>query len=176
MLHPILIPALQIVDCDYYTGSPLNPEAWPQMQGARAGLVPIVRMFGVTEAGQSIMVHVHCFTPYFYVQAPSGFTEADCGTFRSSLNVRKRAFPQLRLIYKSFATFKTLLPINLSPCHLFHLFSSMSQSALIANAPAGMKDATELVHHVQLVKKASIYGFKNNVLSDFLQVSRISPL
>ena len=33
-----------------------------------------------------------------------------------------------------------------------------------------MKDATDLVHHVQMVKKASIYGFKNNTLSDFLQV------
>ena len=56
------------------------------MKGAKEGGVPIVRMFGVTEAGHSILVHVHCFTPYFYVQAPNGFTEADCGAFRSALN------------------------------------------------------------------------------------------
>jgi DNA polymerase delta subunit 1 len=82
-----IFPAVQIVDCDYYTGAPLDAEQWPTMKGARTGAVPIVRMFGVTEEGYSILVHVHCFTPYFYVQAPPNFTEADCGLFRTALNV-----------------------------------------------------------------------------------------
>ena len=29
---------------------------------------PILRMYGVTENGHSVMVHIHNFLPYFYVQ------------------------------------------------------------------------------------------------------------
>ncbi len=75
-----------MIDCDYYVGQPLDSTEWPDMKGSREGPAPIVRIFGVTESGQSVLVHAHCFTPYFYVQAPPGFVEADCGLFRSALN------------------------------------------------------------------------------------------
>ena len=52
------------------------------MPGARAGPVPIIRMFGVNMEGNSIMAHVHGFAPYFYVPAPPGFKAEDCGKFR----------------------------------------------------------------------------------------------
>jgi DNA polymerase delta subunit 1 len=51
----------------------------------------------------------------------------------------------------------------------------LSQHALLASAPAGLKDATDLVHHVGLVKKSSIFGFKNNTLVDFLQIYVAQP-
>nr|AAA35303.1 DNA polymerase delta [Schizosaccharomyces pombe] len=37
------------------------------------GSVPSIRLFGVTDNGNSILVHVVGFLPYFYVKAPVGF-------------------------------------------------------------------------------------------------------
>ena len=45
------------IDCDYYT----------QNNNDRAKEVPVIRMFGVTEGGNSVCAHVHQFTAYFYV-------------------------------------------------------------------------------------------------------------
>lgn len=42
------------------------------MPGQTQGKVPIIRMFGVTDNGNSVCCHVHGFAPYFYVPAPSG--------------------------------------------------------------------------------------------------------
>ncbi len=42
------------------------------MAGQSQGKVPIIRMFGVTDSGNSVCCHVHGFAPYFYVPAPSG--------------------------------------------------------------------------------------------------------
>eukprot|EP01105_Mastigella_eilhardi_P019880 TRINITY_DN4697_c0_g1_i1.p1 TRINITY_DN4697_c0_g1~~TRINITY_DN4697_c0_g1_i1.p1 ORF type:complete len:1087 (-),score=272.85 TRINITY_DN4697_c0_g1_i1:125-3088(-) len=48
--------------------------------------VPVIRMFGVTDAGNSVLLLVHGFTPYLYVHAPDGFTVDDCEKFRLELN------------------------------------------------------------------------------------------
>lgn len=42
------------------------------MPGQSQGKVPIIRMFGVTDGGNSVCCHIHGFAPYFYVPAPSG--------------------------------------------------------------------------------------------------------
>ena len=57
------------------------------MPGSTVGPVPIIRMYGVTEIGNSVQMNVHGFTPYFYVIAPKDFKQSDCSYFRSSLNV-----------------------------------------------------------------------------------------
>lgn len=52
------------IDTDYYTNVPpayiksVNP-----MHEA-----PIIRMFGITANSNSVAIHVHNFTPYFYVK------------------------------------------------------------------------------------------------------------
>ena len=43
-------------------------------------------MFGITEAGNSVVTHVHGFTPYFICDAPPDFQPSQLETFRSALN------------------------------------------------------------------------------------------
>ncbi|XP_077545461.1 DNA polymerase delta 1, catalytic subunit [Haemaphysalis longicornis] len=71
----------QQLDLDHYLGEPL-----PGMPGMSRGPIPIVRMFGVTDSGHSVLCHVHGFLPYFYVEAPSGFRREHCWAFRDALN------------------------------------------------------------------------------------------
>ncbi|KIP08801.1 hypothetical protein PHLGIDRAFT_103803 [Phlebiopsis gigantea 11061_1 CR5-6] len=47
---------------------------------------PTLKMFGVTEAGNSVLATVTDFRPYFYVPAPRGFLETDCHAFRTYLS------------------------------------------------------------------------------------------
>ncbi len=71
------------IDIDYTTapnhptyGVPGNPN--PEL--------PVLRMYGVTSEGRSVMAHIHGFMPYFYAQCPNGFR--DCDTLRNKLEVR----------------------------------------------------------------------------------------
>jgi len=79
--------AFQWVDIDMYTGKPLkaNPAAGRPVLGSAQGPVPILRFYGVTEAGNSVLLHVHGVTPYCYVQAPAGFRADNVGAFRAAL-------------------------------------------------------------------------------------------
>ncbi len=60
----------------------LSGKPLPGMPGAQEGVVPIVRMFGVTMEGNSILAYIHGFAPYLYVPAPANFKAEHCGTFR----------------------------------------------------------------------------------------------
>ncbi|XP_069687440.1 DNA polymerase delta catalytic subunit isoform X2 [Periplaneta americana] len=71
----------QQLDIDHYTGSPVAG-----MPGSQHGPVPVMRMYGVTMEGNSVCCHVHGFTPYFFVSAPSNFTNKDCYAFKMALN------------------------------------------------------------------------------------------
>ncbi len=80
---------LQWTDIDMYVGKPLkvSPNKDGQVWGSRVGPVPIVRIYGVTEAGNSVVLHVHGFTPYFYCLPPNReFTQdRDAEGFRAAL-------------------------------------------------------------------------------------------
>lgn len=67
----------QYLELDHYIGKP-----YPGMPGAQTGPVPIIRMFGITEEGNSVCCHIHGFTSYFYVSLPDTFTEKDCAPFK----------------------------------------------------------------------------------------------
>jgi len=54
------------------------------MPGASVGVVPIIRMYGVTMDGHSVAAHIHGFSPYFYVPACPNFKPTDCAKFRVS--------------------------------------------------------------------------------------------
>ncbi|KAJ3452810.1 intein-containing DNA polymerase delta catalytic subunit precursor [Anaeramoeba flamelloides] len=71
------------LEIDRYTGEPMKGMPVPKL-----GQVPIIRIYGITMNGNSVMAHIHGFTPYFYIQAPSGFTENDLPNFEDALNIR----------------------------------------------------------------------------------------
>ncbi|KAJ8686284.1 hypothetical protein QAD02_022078 [Eretmocerus hayati] len=71
----------QQIEIDHYIDRPL-----PGMPGSKVGPVPILRMYGVTEKGNSVCCHVHGFSPYFFVSAHPSFTNAHCGPFKEALN------------------------------------------------------------------------------------------
>lgn len=50
------------------------------------GPVQVIRMFGVTMGGNSVCCHVHGFTPYFYIGAPTGFDHNHCYPFKTALD------------------------------------------------------------------------------------------
>lgn len=52
------------------------------MPGPQSGNVPVLRLFGITEEGNSVCCHVHGFSPYFYVDAPVGFETEHCRVFK----------------------------------------------------------------------------------------------
>jgi DNA polymerase delta subunit 1 len=80
--------AFQWMDIDMYVGSPLkeNPKRGAAVPGSREGKVPIIRLYGVSETGNSVLLHVHGFTPYFFADAPKGFDQDKCGEYRTLLN------------------------------------------------------------------------------------------
>ncbi|KAM4879811.1 DNA polymerase delta catalytic subunit, partial [Sylvia borin] len=51
---------------------------------------PILRMFGVTGEGLSVCLHLHGFSPYFYVLAPPGVSEAHLQPLEQELEAALR--------------------------------------------------------------------------------------
>jgi DNA polymerase delta subunit 1 len=71
------------VDIDYYTETP-HASFWPGLGSETK--VPVLRMYGVTEGGNSVLAHIHGFLPYFYVPCPDGFE--DTTVFGESLEMQ----------------------------------------------------------------------------------------
>ncbi|XP_014229440.1 DNA polymerase delta catalytic subunit isoform X1 [Trichogramma pretiosum] len=71
----------QQIDIDHFTDKPQ-----PGMPGSRIGPVPVMRMYGVTELGNSVCCYVHGFSPYFFVSCHPSFTNAHCKPFKEALN------------------------------------------------------------------------------------------
>ena len=78
----------QEVEVEYHV-TDIAPKSFAslQMAGCIQPPMPVIRIFGVNEIGNSICCNVYGYTPYLYIQAPAGFTEHDCGEFRKQLNV-----------------------------------------------------------------------------------------
>ena len=85
------------MDIDMYMSpEPLrvNPRAGKPVPGATTGPVPVLRVYGVDEAGCSVIAHVWGFTPYFYCDLPPGFSEFgdenDLEMFQNTLDAMLR--------------------------------------------------------------------------------------
>ncbi|EFJ43265.1 hypothetical protein VOLCADRAFT_66109 [Volvox carteri f. nagariensis] len=60
---------IQIVSIDYYMAPPIPhiDYCFSSLEGTTVDLVPVIRIFGATPAGQKACIHVHRAFPYFYV-------------------------------------------------------------------------------------------------------------
>ncbi|PGH35992.1 DNA polymerase delta subunit 1 [[Emmonsia] crescens] len=54
-------------------------------EGTLGGGKPVVKLFGVTETGHSVLLHVTHFLHYLYVAAPISFAPTDCEGFKAYL-------------------------------------------------------------------------------------------
>ena len=75
---------MQVIDIDYHITQ--SPAQYTRCNPASIQRSAILRLYGVTEAGNSVMVHAHNFEPYFYVPTWSGFTQDDLQQFGAALN------------------------------------------------------------------------------------------
>ncbi|KAI0533450.1 DNA polymerase delta catalytic subunit [Xylaria digitata] len=57
-------------------------------EGYLNGGRPTVKLFGVTENGHSVMLHVTDFRHYLYIAAPVSFTPKDCDSFKAYLDIQ----------------------------------------------------------------------------------------
>ena len=67
---------MQWLDIDMIGGAPLPANPNPrkkQMVGAQTGQVPVIRIFGVTDGGNSVVSYIHGYTPYGYFGLPEGY-------------------------------------------------------------------------------------------------------
>lgn len=81
----------QWLDIDMISGAPLtrNP-AGGDVVGSIDAIVPIVRLYGVTQEGESVMACIHGVTPYFYASF-SGFNDLNdfnLGLIRAAMDSR----------------------------------------------------------------------------------------
>lgn len=69
---------LQWLDIDTISGKPLdsNPSGG-RVTGATSGIVPVIRIYGVNEVGNSVAVFIHGFTAYAHFALPKGCTLND---------------------------------------------------------------------------------------------------
>ena len=123
-------------------------------QEARAA---VLRMFGTTAEGNSVMVHVHGFFPYLYVRAPAGFTPAHCEAFRQTLAQRLKAGSQKEPLVNPVRNAAT----RTRPAH--------HAPSLHPRAPSLQPHAPQVLN-VRMVKKQSIMHFQFGNVGDFLRI------
>lgn len=81
----VCVSAFQLTDVDYFIGDPVKiGTSMTQFSQKQA----ILRMFGVNDAGNSVLAYVHNFMSYFYVPAWPGCTPEQINHFGQALNVR----------------------------------------------------------------------------------------
>jgi len=76
---------MQQVDLDYVQ-VPFDSHIHEALGTGAQGDRPMIRIFGVTDQGNSVCAFVHGFEPYFYAKAPQGFTDHDIVQFTQALN------------------------------------------------------------------------------------------
>lgn len=122
--------------------------------GGRSGLGTIIRMFGVTKAGNSVCCHIHGFLPYFYVPAPQGFKAADCLAYQQALNhavvADSRQYKDIRYVF----------------------FTGVLELLALLNTEFYLRDQ---VINVEVVNGQSLYGFHRDLNHTFLKITLSMP-
>lgn len=85
--------AFQWLDIDMTTAEAMNhnPDGG-KVLGSTSGIVPVIRLYGVTQSGQSICANVHGFTPYIFVALPlnADLSDASLSSLRAYLDARMK--------------------------------------------------------------------------------------
>lgn len=71
-----MCPPHQWVDIDMTAGDPVKIDpatGKAPLQTSPEEVVPVIRLYGVTEEGHSVFTYVHGFVPYFYIPCPPNF-------------------------------------------------------------------------------------------------------
>jgi DNA polymerase delta subunit 1 len=79
--------SIQNLEADYRTDKPVR-DLGP---GSAEAKVAVLRVYGVTAEGHSVLMHVHRFLPYFFVPAWSSFEPSQVGAFFNTLNNKVRS-------------------------------------------------------------------------------------
>lgn len=107
--------AFHWLDIDMTSGQPLNsnPDG-TEVIGSTEGPVPVIRMYGVTAQGQSVMANVHGFTPYFFVSFPGSteLSDALLGQLRATLDQKVRSLKFVFVQFKSNETNKYFICVK----------------------------------------------------------------
>ncbi|XP_044259688.1 DNA polymerase zeta catalytic subunit [Tribolium madens] len=82
--------AVRIVNVDYYMSAPIQD--WDVMysdfRGSSISQVPIIRIFGSTETGQKICLHIHGVFPYLYIPY-DGIEDCNSLKYQIAANIDK---------------------------------------------------------------------------------------
>ena len=109
--------AFMQTDIDYYTGDSI----YSSSQAA------IIRIYGVTEEGFSVMVHVHCFEPYFWSDAPNNVNNGSTEELKMKIN----SFTQCRDMVDKVEVVHRESIMNFSeegPRNFFKIFTNVPKS------------------------------------------------
>ncbi|ORY41158.1 hypothetical protein LY90DRAFT_661817 [Neocallimastix californiae] len=79
---PIIFQQIEIDDTVEIEKDDLNTHEY----GSNRKFAPVIRFYGCTEKGNSVVCNVHGFHHYLYVPAPANFTEANLPDFKEALN------------------------------------------------------------------------------------------
>ena len=75
--HPSSTPLhLQTMEADYTIGPARSFAGYPDEFGSGSHKKAVVRLFGVSRGGQSVLCHIHNFLSYFYIPVWSTFNTA----------------------------------------------------------------------------------------------------
>ncbi|UYV69935.1 POLD1 [Cordylochernes scorpioides] len=131
----------QQLDLDHYLWSSAPSE--PQ--------TPVVRVYGVTDDGNSVLCHIHGFNPFFYVLAPSSFDPRNCQHF------------MVRSVF--------ILLFILMCCTAQHELNK----AVIADMRSNKQNLTQAVVDISVVEKQNIYGYQAKGKVPFLKITMALP-
>ena len=117
--------AFHWVDIDVTSGPPLakNPCEGERTIGSKEPVVPIIRLYGSTKDGNSVLTYVHGFTSYFYVALPpsTNLSDNSRAKIRAYLDQKVSSSPIFFLVL-----LPSLLLRNLAESNLLLFLSSLS--------------------------------------------------
>lgn len=71
----------QMLDCTQTKGSP-----YPGVSSVLHQELPIIRLYGVTQEGHTVLVHCYNFEPYLWIEAPRNWLPIHCQTLMKEIN------------------------------------------------------------------------------------------